>query len=95
MTHQHCPNCGDEVESVDYAVRWPWLDSCRCMIANPEVFSYTGCECHDSMNEAWVRDHHGVEVAIPPIPSTVLDYRQLADGSWKLKEEHSGDEARR
>ena len=94
MTHHHCPDCGDEVEDADYAVRWPWAGSCRCMRTAPAAkVSYTGCDCHDSVNEAWVRDHQGVESvkAIEYQPKTVLDYRQLEDGKWQLKEEPSGN----
>ncbi len=98
MSHQHCPTCGDETEDADYALRWPWAGSCRCMKPlEPEPINYTGCDCHDSCNESWARAHMGADVvkALEAKPRTVLDYRQLADGTWKLKEERVGDEASR
>lgn len=58
--HQHCPACGDTVDDVEYAVRWPWPGSCSCMRPKPLTpapISYTGCECHERADESWFRDH--------------------------------------
>lgn len=92
-----CSRCGQEIGERDYAASYPFDSACDCPPEKPEPINYTGCECHDSCNESWAKVHMGIEVEkqVDAKPRTVLDYRQLGDGTWKLKEERVGDEASR